>query len=414
MAVGALLVGLLLHRPGVVVLGVPFVVAVVWSLVTRPRGSPRVHGPGRTALLREGQSVRWTYEVSVPPGTQQGALLMAQEPFLAYRPRSGAVAEAVLPEQRGPLRLPVAVRSTRWGSRPLGRALVGCSGPWAGYVWGPVPVEGRVVTTLPVPSPFDSAAAMPHPVGLVGLNRSAARGEGAEFATIRPFQVGDRLRRVHWPVSLRTGALHVSATYADQDELVMLVVDATTDLGESEGIDGAASSLDVTVRAAGAIAEHFLRRGERVGLRVFGPVEQSWVPPAAGRAHLRRVLYQLATITPANVRTREAQRFRFGFGAGTLVVMLSACISPLALQQAMVLQGRGLQVLVVDTLSDVPPDPDPYVHAAWRIRLLERASELRQVGAAGVPIVPWHGAGSLDQVLRDLARRPGAARGGRR
>lgn len=132
-----------------------------------------------------------------------------------------------------------------------------------------------------MPAVFDAAAPTPHPMGLVGLNRSARRGEGSEFATIRPFQVGDRLKRIHWPMSLRSQTLHVTSTWADEDAEIMLLVDASTDLGRSEGIDGFASSLDVTVRAAGAVAEHFLRHSDRVGLCVFGP-SLLRIPPPRG------------------------------------------------------------------------------------------------------------------------------------
>jgi uncharacterized protein (DUF58 family) len=70
--------------------------------------------------------------------------------------------------------------------------------------------------------------------------------------------VGDRLRRIHWPVSLRTGTLHVTSTYGDEDSQIVLVVDGTSDLGPREGLDGRPTSLDLTVRAAGAMAEHYL------------------------------------------------------------------------------------------------------------------------------------------------------------
>ena len=59
-------------------------------------------------------------------------------------------------------------------------------------------------------------------------------------------------------------------TRAEQDTGVLLVVDALADHGRSGGVDGAASSLDVTVRAAAAIAEHHVRMGDRVSLRVIG------------------------------------------------------------------------------------------------------------------------------------------------
>lgn len=412
MALSCLLLAMLLHRPDLTVIAAPFVAIAVWGLATKPRCAPQVRSPGRLPLLREGQSVTWVVRLSPTQGMQQAAIALAQDSYLSLRPHSG---QLLVPAAAGAnedwLRLPVGVRSTRWGTRSIGHSLVGATSAWAAYEWGAVEIPARESVTLPQLAPFNSAAAMPHPVGLVGVNRSARRGEGNEFATIRPFQHGDRLRRIHWPVSLRTRSLHVAATHADEDIPVMLVIDATTDLGDSEGVDGAASSLDITVRAAGAVAEHFLRHGERVGLRVMGPRERSRVAPAAGQQHLRRVLYRLASIQPGNVETSGSLRFRFGFDAGTLVVMLSACISPLALQQAVVLQRQGLQVLVIDTLTpDITTDSDPALDVAWRIRRLERAMELRRVNAAGVPVVPWRGPGSLDQVLRDLGQRTGAAR----
>ena len=70
---------------------------------------------------------------------------------------------------------------------------------------------------------------------------------------------------------------------------MLLIVDALADYGAPGGVDGAASSLDVTVRAAAAIAEHYLRRGDRVALRVVGTGGEN-VRYGAGRRHLRRIL----------------------------------------------------------------------------------------------------------------------------
>ena len=76
---------------------------------------------------------------------------------------------------------------------------------------------------------------------------------------------------MQWRVSLRTGTLHVTSTLAEEDSSILLVVDAVVDLGVGRGIHGSASSLDVAVRAAGAVAEHYLRRGDRVGLGSSAP-----------------------------------------------------------------------------------------------------------------------------------------------
>ena len=37
--------------------------------------------------------------------------------------------------------------------------------------------------------------------------------------------------------------------------------------------------------------------------------------------------------------------------------------------------------------------------------MLQRRVEMTQLASLGIPVVPWAGAHSLDQVLRDLTRR---------
>jgi hypothetical protein len=65
---------------------------------------------------------------------------------------------------------------------------------------------------------------------------------------------------------------------------------------------------------------------------------------------------------------------------------------------------------VVDTLApDAMPEParEPGTSAnvAWRMRMVEREMQLTEVTRRGVPVVPWRGPGTLDEVLRRLARR---------
>src|SRR6185503_21129303 len=87
-----------------------------------------------------------------------------------------------------------------------------------------------------------------------------------------------------WRVTGRTGELHVTATYSDRDTEVLLMLDSTQDLGRAPE-----SCLDVGVRAAAAIAEHYLRAGDRVGLIDLGNPQRR-VPPRNGRSHLVRLL----------------------------------------------------------------------------------------------------------------------------
>lgn len=392
------------RRPDFVVLATGLVTVAVWAAVRRPAGPPAFHIRVGAERLREGEATDIGARASDHEAVWDVALVVASNPWLLMQPRSGAVLAGH--ERR---QVDVQVRSMRWGERQVGPVLVAASSAWAGYRWGPVTIESRRQVTLPVPAVFNANAPSPHPAGLVGINRSRRPGEGSEFASIRPFNAGDRLRRINWRVSLRERELHVTSTWADHDSHVVLVVDATSDIGVSEGVDGSASSLDTGVRAAGAIAEHFLRNGDRVGLRILGRGSRTRMASAAGRAHLERLLDTLAIVSAGSM---PAERLTLGIDAGALVLVLSPLMSRAAIEQALSLRRSGLTVVVVDTLPEdfVGRTSDPMVSVARRIRLLERDSAVAGAHAAGIPVSPWRGQGSLDPVLRALARRSAAPR----
>jgi uncharacterized protein (DUF58 family) len=203
------------------------------------------------------------------------------------------------------------------------------------------------------------------------------------------------------------------------------------DIGASQGVGGRSSSLDNSVRAAGAIAEHYLRTGDRVGLHVLGARELPALDSAAGRNHLRRVLDTLARATSADGTVADEKRLRgqlrHRVPAGALVIVLTPAISRDVLGHALALSRRGISVITIDTLppelasgtiepqllETVLPQATESPEAsslAWRIRLLEREHEMLRAREAGVPIVPWSGPGTLDIVLRDLGRRSRAPR----
>jgi uncharacterized protein (DUF58 family) len=333
--------------------------------------------------------------------------------WLETRPASGVIAAAVHPgTTTASATLPM--RSTHWGHHDVGPINIVAVSSWGAFRSKALD-SGHRVSTLPLPELFDAAPSRFRANGLVGLNRSANPGDGGEFAGLRPFQTGDRLRRINWRRSLRTNELYVTATYADQDTHVALFVDALDDFGVSGGIGGAASSLDTTVRAAGAIAEHFLLRGDRVSLRVVGSRMPGNVPPASGSGHLRRILDVLTSIDADAFRLGPSRNADRAVPHGALAIMLSPLISPIALQRATTIASHGISVAVIDTLpDDVHVDDDPTTELAWRIRLLERRREVRTVQQVGVPVIAWRGPGSLDPFLREVVRRSSAPRMARR
>jgi uncharacterized protein (DUF58 family) len=419
----ALLVGstgagfaVLFGDPVLVVLVAPLLLLAGLGLLHRPAGSPRLSATLDHAVLHEGQGTRCRLLVEDAGDVEHVTRVAAPAPYVAMRPAGGGVGVLLAGGAEPPV---LEVSPRRWGLRVLGEEKVGLTAPWAGYRWGPVRLSGRAMSVLPVTAPFDSRAEAPHPVGLVGRHRSTRPGEGTEFAAIRPFHAGDRLRRINWRVSLRSDALHVVTTRAEQDAGVLLVVDALADHGRSGGVDGEASSLDVTVRAAAAIAEHHVRAGDRVALRVIGPGREV-VGYGAGTRHLRILRDRLARVRAGEPRDLAAERLQLGVTAGTVVVVLSPMLAEAVGTVVAVLAGRGLPVTVVDTLpADVVPvvaeGADPVVaDLAWRMRRVDRDLHLARLASLGCPVVAWRGPGTLDEVMRRLARRAQLPRAGAR
>jgi uncharacterized protein (DUF58 family) len=330
--------------------------------------------------------------------------VMGQAPFVALHPAEGAVA------YRSGADLPLEVSPRRWGSRMLGAEKVGLMSAWAGYRWGPFSIPPREMFVLPTLTHLRSAGEAPQPLGLIGAHRSRRDGDGSEFSSIRAFHSGDRLRRINWRVSLRQGALHVESTRAEEDAAVLLILDAMADYGHSEGVGAQESSLDVTVRAAAALAEQYLQGGDRVSVRVLSPGGE-YVGYGTGTTHLRRILSLLARVRPGVPRDVAVDRIDFRAAAGSIVVVLSPMLSEALASATVRLVRRGLPVIVVDPLPAgttpvVWPDSDPVLaDLAWRMRLLDRSHLLASLAAAGCPVLPWNGPRTLEEVLRRLARR---------
>ena len=403
-AVAVIACALIFRRADLLVIATPPAVVTAWSLLARPKAEPSLDEWLTHGTLREGDATTWHCDITGETHVDLAVATIAEGQWREARPPSGVASAAAVD---GAVSLDVALRSTRWGIRPIQPTSVVVASPWAAYRWS-VFTTVHPLTTLPVPALFDTQASSHPSDGLVGMHRSGRSGEGNEFAGIRPFRAGDRLRRINWARSARANSLQVNSTWADLDTHIALVIDATDDFGVSEGIDGLASSLDMSVRAAGAIAEHYAPHGERVSLRSFGTRATVSIPPGTGRSQLRRILDALARVQPprASEFVRVTTARHRGFGGDQLTVVLSPLIAPEALDLIISLGRRGMSVIVVDTLPrDVVRDEDPYTELAWRIRLLERRRELRAVAAAGIPVVAWRGPGSLDQVIRDIGRR---------
>ena len=119
-------------------------------------------------------------------------------------------------------------------------------------------------------------------------SRSASRaGFGLELRELRDHQPGDPFKHIAWSATARRGRLvsRVFETHARRS--VWIVLDASPSM--FWGPVGSAP-IDLAMDAAFQIAHTLIAEGDRVGLLVHDDAVRVEIPPASGRAHLRRLL----------------------------------------------------------------------------------------------------------------------------
>ncbi|GAB3585575.1 DUF58 domain-containing protein [Calidifontibacter terrae] len=403
-AIGFAALAVLTGRADLLVLAMPLIVVATWSYAQRPSGKPSAMTQIANRTPAEQESVRWSADLSDAAGAEQWHVVVEDTPGVVWD--SDRRTATSLPSS-GDDTIDLTFALRRWGPAEVGSAEAVATSPWAAYVWGPAHLPGSDLRGLPRKEPFTGRAPIPHPLGLVGPNRSARFGDGAEFADIRPFRPGDKLRTIHWPVTTRTGELHVRTSYAEQDAEVVLVLDGSIDIG---GLGDTDSSLDLGLRACASLSAYFLGRGDRVGLDVIGTGAVRHVPVSLGSRQQHRVLDTLSRVRVGRFTDSRPELVRLRVSPGATVFLVSSLLTALGAAIAADLARRGLQVIVIDCLpTDLTrPDDDIWDQLALRVRTLERQAEIDGLALHGVPITPWRGPGSLDAALQVLSRRPPA------
>ncbi|MDP2308863.1 MAG: DUF58 domain-containing protein [Pseudomonadota bacterium] len=154
-----------------------------------------------------------------------------------------------------------------------------------------------------------------------GTQRSIHTGHDVEFADYKPYDFGDSLRDVDWRVLARTDRLVVRRYRAETELPVMIVLDASGDLGSTP------AKLDMALRTAATMAYLLHLDGEPVGLAIGAgegvPIRR--LPPRRGRRHLAQLFLLLASVRPAGRAGLDSLFREVGahLGARSLVVVVS-------------------------------------------------------------------------------------------
>jgi uncharacterized protein (DUF58 family) len=130
--------------------------------------------------------------------------------------------------------------------------------------------------------------------GLVsGLHRSPFHGYSAEFSQYRHYRPGDDLKYVDWKLVARTDRLYTKQFRETTDMASAIVLDTSGSMAFPE--PPAVSKFRYGVIAAAALAHLISQQGDAVGL-LSG---ERFLPPRAGRQHLRGLLAALSALHAA-------------------------------------------------------------------------------------------------------------------
>jgi uncharacterized protein (DUF58 family) len=124
------------------------------------------------------------------------------------------------------------------------------------------------------------------------------RPSGVDLHSVREYEHGESLRKVHWPTTARRGQLMVKELEdAPRDDLTVLL---DCDARAVSGPPGA-SSFDAQVRAAGSLVRAYVARGKRAAL-VLGTRSLTVVRASSLESDWSLVLQALAAVEPESDR----------------------------------------------------------------------------------------------------------------
>ena len=125
---------------------------------------------------------------------------------------------------------------------------------------------------------------------LLGDHRALTLGDGSELAQIRPYELGDDVRRIDWNVTARTGETHVRDFVAERATQTWLLLDTSASMTFGTGDR---RKWDVAEGVALAVGHVATRRGNRLAVATFGDRDPAVYPDRQGRRGMLGLLHAL-------------------------------------------------------------------------------------------------------------------------
>jgi uncharacterized protein (DUF58 family) len=288
----------------------------------------------------------------------------------------------------------------RWGGYTLGRVFLRARDQFDFVAWEwvadrrvPLKVYPREESIRDLLRPLETQV-------FSGNHVARQRGEGIEFADLRLFVPGDRVRHVNWRATARRGELWVNEQQAERNADVLLFLDTFT-----EATRDGQSTLDLALRAAASLTARYLQQKDRVGFVTFGGM-LNWLLPTTGTAQLYRLVdAMIDTQIVFNYAWRDIDVLpRRTLPPKAMVIALTPLLDDRAVGALLDLRARGFDLVVVEI------SPQPFMEAprgenakvARRLWELRRDALRTRFQEAGVPLAIWNDERALAEGLEEV------------
>lgn len=393
-----LVAALALRRPELAVVSAPFALALALGLRLARDPGLEIELHLESERVVELEPVAAVLRISARERIDRLALLLdlpdeieveGGEQAIAVRVPAGTTIEREL-----------TLRATRWGVYEPGRVEARARDAFRVVAWQAryerrrqLKVYPRAETLSRILPPLETQAR-------AGNQVARARGDGIEYADLRDYVAGDRLRAINWRASARRGDLVVNERHPERSSDIVLLVDSFADLQA-----GGRGVLDDAVRATATLALRYLERRDRVGLVGFGGVLR-WIEPGSGIVQRYRLVEALIetgvapTYTWRNVNVIPARILP----AKSLVLALTPLVDERFVAALEDLRARRYDVAVVeiDPLRFVEPGRTREERIAYRLWLLRRDALRTRLHGLGIAVSVWDDRRPLDLALEEV------------
>ena len=338
-----LLAAVALRLPELVLLAAPFAVVATAQRVSgahtthrgrgraRPRARPRRRIARRLDPVRAGEAVeRLDVLLELPAGLEL---------------EDGDNPSTLRLVEGGERLLSLRLRCARWGAFRVGRIHLRAHDHF-GMFRHEVTIDARQpLKVYPTEEAVRTLLRPSETQVFSGNHVARQKAEGIEFADIRQFVAGDRVRHVNWRATARRGELWVNEHHAERNADVVIFLDVF-----AEARRGERSTLDPALRAAASLAARYLRQRDRVGFVSYGGM-LNWLLPATGARQLYRIVdamldtqiilsyawQDLVVVPRAHPSPRQA-----------LVLALTPLLDDRAATALLDLRARGFDLIVIE------------------------------------------------------------------